>query len=848
MKRIASIVLALVLAAPLLAAADEDRRGPNPERGRTLHYLVSSDRVLDTRELAADGIEVQHVLPGNRYLVRTDDAATLAAIDGVKSVERYGLREKLSREGLRAAASTNPFVTVSVVFHDDTTFQAAQAAVDAAGGTIETPLDIAMSHPQRLQVRLAPASIGALARDEAVFGVYGRPLRPRALNDTAANLSHVTPLYSAPYGLDGTGIVLSQWEPDDGSGSGVDTSHPELTGRVTTHNTTKVGAHATHVAGTMIAKGVVPKAKGMAPNATLHEYNLSGDAGTIFSGKAGLGPLGITADNNSWGFLLGWQPDGTGSIPWVWEGAQEYIGAYDALYSAPYDKLAIDPAVGVLFVHSSGNDGANGTPDLDANGRHFHTDINGDKVTSEIWCYSKNGSGTDCPTPTCSAGNSTKGTDDNGNTHVPMCETVKHATYGPYNTMSFIASEKNVLAVGAIDIAGFAATFSSRGPTRDGRLKPELVAQGVDQYSSIPNNLYASMSGTSMSSPVVTGISALVAQQWKQTFNARPTPQQLKTLLIAGARDQVGPSDVDLPGPDFTYGFGLVDAQNSVDLIRADGATGSHIRTATVANGASVEVPLTVTSSGKFRAVLGWADPEAVLPPPSDSEDPVATRALVNDLDLKIIDPSGNTVLPYVLDAAHPNAAATRGVNTVDNTEVVEIANAAPGNYRAVITGRSVPVNSPQTFVFVSTLAAAGNAAPPCTDAFEPNDTPATAGLLVAGQAVSAMACANDTDWFEFTTNRSGPVSITVTAKDTPLTVVLNSPGPTPQSTVTVPANSTATLNGAIGNGTNQILVPPQTWLVKVTPAGGVTGDSSYTLTANFPASNLGRAPGRRPH
>src|SRR5205823_13947259 len=131
------------------------------------------------------------------------------------------------------------------------------------------------------------------------------------LNAIAAQLSTVAPCYNAPYNLAGTGVVVSQFEPDDGSGSGVDTTHPELTGRVTTHDTTKVGRHATHVAGTMIAKGITAAAKGMAPNATLQEFDLSGDAAEIFGVKATLGTLNVTADNNSWGFVLAWQQSAT---------------------------------------------------------------------------------------------------------------------------------------------------------------------------------------------------------------------------------------------------------------------------------------------------------------------------------------------------------------------------------------------------------------------------------------------------------------------------------------------------------------------------------------------------------
>jgi len=65
---------------------------------------------------------------------------------------------------------------------------------------------------------------------------------------------------------------------------------------------------------------------------------------------------------------------------------------------------------------------------------------------------------------------------------------------------------------------------------------------------------------------------------------------------------------------------------------------------------------------------------------------------------------------------------------------------------------------------------------------------------------------------------------------------------------VTVPANTSAQVTGNIGSGTNQVVSPAQTWLVKVTPTGAVSGDSSYTLIATFPAANLGRVPGRRTH
>src|SRR6185436_19907410 len=145
-------------------------------------------------------------------------------------------------------------------------------------------------------------------------------------------------------------------------------------------------------------------------------------------------------------------------------------------------------------------------------------------------------------------------------------------------------------------------------------------------------------------------------------------------------------------------------------------------------------------------------------------------------------------------------------------------------------------------------LASVGQAAPPCGTSFEPNDTAQTATTITSGQVVQAQACTGDTDWFTFTTNRSGTITVTVTTKDTPVTVQLSSPGPTPVSSVTIPANTTQSVTGTIGSGTNQIVAPAQAWFVKVTPSGTVSGDGSYTLTATFPSANLGRVPGRRGH
>jgi len=343
------------------------------------------------------------------------------------------------------------------------------------------------------------------------------------------------------------------------------------------------------------------------------------------------------------------------------------------------------------------------------------------------YCYSKNGSGTDCPTGAqfnCSAGTT-------------YCETTKHPTHGANTTINMLGSTKNTITVGAMVEVGFGiASFSGRGPTTDGRVKPEIVAKGTNQFSTFPNNAYASVSGTSMSTPVVTGIAGLLAQQYRKTFNRTPSAPILKTLLIAGA------DDLGLAGPDYTFGFGLADAKASVDLIRDDNGTGSRIRTGTVTNGQEIDFPVTLAASQRFRVVLGWFDPEVLLEPnpQPDDDDLLADKTLVNDLDLRVVDPSGATVLPFVLDKNNPTVAATRGANHTDTTEEVEIASAAPGTYHVIVRGAIGDTRSTsQDFVLITN---GGATVAACTDNYEPNDTQATAfGNVLSGTTVSAKIC-----------------------------------------------------------------------------------------------------------
>lgn len=110
----------------------------------------------------------------------------------------------------------------------------------------------------------------------------------------------------------------------------------------------------------------------------------------------------------------------------------------------------------------------------------------------------------------------------------------------------------NILAVGAVSGNGAIASFSSRGPTFDGRIKPEVVAMGVGTFAAeaISTDSYDLVSGTSLSTPLVAGAVC-------QLIQARPqfTPAMIRQAILETASQ----SD----NPDNTFGWGLLDIERA---------------------------------------------------------------------------------------------------------------------------------------------------------------------------------------------------------------------------------------------------------------------------------------------
>ncbi|MBS1974039.1 MAG: S8 family serine peptidase, partial [Bacteroidetes bacterium] len=236
---------------------------------------------------------------------------------------------------------------------------------------------------------------------------------------------------------------------------------------------------------------------------------------------------------------------------------------------------------------------------------------------------------------------------------------------------------KNVLTVGAIDNLSYAiAGFSSRGPVNDGRIKPEIVAGGATITSTLPYNTYGISVGTSMSAPTVTGTLGLLYERYKQLHGgANPSSALIKAITCNSA------DDLGNPGPDYSYGFGMLNARTAVEAIE-----NNHYFTGTIINGASQTNSVTVSSGAQqLKIMLYWNDPAATAS---------AGPALVNDLDLTVTGPDGITTHhPLILnpDPAHVTDNAVEGVDSLNNIEQVVINVPSSGNYAITVKGTHVP-------------------------------------------------------------------------------------------------------------------------------------------------------------
>lgn len=244
------------------------------------------------------------------------------------------------------------------------------------------------------------------------------------------------------------------------------------------------------------------------------------------------------------------------------------------------------------------------------------------------------------------------------------------ASNGTYNGITGFANltgsfkmSKNSIAVGAIDSVGNVEGPSSKGPTYDGRIKPDVVAFGQD--------------GTSGAAAIVSGISLLLQQAYAQTHgNVLPAAALVKAMLINTA------DDLGIKGPDYSSGFGNANAYKAVQSMLQ-----SQFFTNSIQQGNTQTFQLNIPAGVRmFKCTLAWTD----IPAAAN-----ATKALRNDIDVELTHvPSGQTFLPWTLSrAANTDSlvrGAARGKDTLNNVEQITIDNPAAGNYVLSVKGSRV--------------------------------------------------------------------------------------------------------------------------------------------------------------
>ena len=297
---------------------------------------------------------------------------------------------------------------------------------------------------------------------------------------------------------------------------------------------------------------------------------------------------------------------------------------------------------------------------------------------------------------------------------------------------SVSAPAKNAIVVGATiaDTAGAIDRLysdSALGPTFDGRVKPDLVAPGSSVRTTRDGtNCYGSRWGTSIAAPAVTGIAGLVLEEYAAVTGADldtapPLPSSLKAILIQTAKDlehtvpdihdswdnpDTGGPVLYHAGPDYATGYGRVDASAAVSLVR-----NRRFVEGSISDRAQVdEYCLGSTVTTRLQATLAWDDE-----PDEDRFAPRTDPNLINDLELRLIEPGGATHLPWVLPPLTPAAVsgdpdpiapadirpAAPGEDHLNNVEQVTVTGAADGVWRlrvSVADGSVGLLETPQRY------------------------------------------------------------------------------------------------------------------------------------------------------
>ncbi|MGV6814117.1 MAG: S8 family serine peptidase [Phycisphaerales bacterium] len=642
-----------------LAGAVESLRA-RPDQSRVLVHLAASLSVAQRQSLADMGMTLTTPLGGTSFFATLDRQADAAGLSesGILSIESIKIGQKLHSDlqgglihpwmlaidelkkqpalrqladsGLMTAdeltrAHLNPTVIVSVMLHADAD---EQEIIDTIDQDFHGKIISETKSIRSMIVALKPAQISQLAMIDGVMWVEP-PLPPmQELNASNRALVGADTLNTVPYSLDGSGVTVLVYD------GGRVFQHGDFGSRLTigASDTAGVSNHSTHVAGTIGGDGSGNfNNRGMAPGVDIVSYGFE-QAGGLQEGFLYTDPGDLDADYTE------------AILTYGAEIANNSIGTNTAPNGFPCDWTGNYGVTSNLI--DSVARGSTGAP------------------MRIVWA-----NGNERQTSRCLG-------DDNGN-------------FGEFFSTAPPACAKNHITVGSVDSdTDLTSSFSSWGPTDDGRIKPDISAPGCQVggdggvTSTSSSGGYTTMCGTSMASPTTTGVSALIMEQYRITFPDRPEMRNatLKTILANSAVDRGN------VGPDYKYGYGSIRGVAAVDSVIAENVIESEVAQGGVYRGIILVGP----GESELKATIAWDDAPAA---------PNVATALVNDLDLRIIDAGGNEYFPWTLDPANPNAGAVQNVGDhLNNIEQVSILNPAPGAYTVEVRGFNIASGPTQTF------------------------------------------------------------------------------------------------------------------------------------------------------
>ncbi|WP_051289325.1 S8 family serine peptidase [Chryseobacterium daeguense] len=303
--------------------------------------------------------------------------------------------------------------------------------------------------------------------------------------------------------------------------------------------------------------------------------------------------------------------------------------------------------------------------------------------------------------PVVSAGNDRNEVTPPGSTQL--------GTKGGYDMIFGHGNAKNAITVAAVNqVANYVnpssvimSSFSSWGPSDDGRIKPDISMKGVSVRSTLSTSDTAVgiMSGTSMASPGVTGVVLLLQQYYNQLYSNYMKSATVKGLILHTA-DEAG----IYPGPDYEFGWGLINAEKAAVTIRDKNSTTSTksiIEELTLNNNSTYTKTITANGTNPLKISISWTDPQSQTIN-TGTVDPT-TKYLINDLDIKVTN-NDATYYPWKMQGmSNPGDPATNNsTNNADNYERVDINNPS-GTYTITVTHKGTLSGGSQNFSLIAT-------------------------------------------------------------------------------------------------------------------------------------------------